>query len=402
MTAPWLSVIGIGEDGLDGLSPSARALLDRAELLVGGTRHLAMLPEDGRERWPWPSPMTPMLDRIAGERGRRVCILASGDPMWFGVGASLARRIPPAEMLVLPAPSAFSLAAARLGWPLAETVCLSLCGRPLAAVNAALAPGARLLLLSQDGETPAQIAQLLADSGWGDSRMVVLERMGGPQEGRIEGAAADWSAPRCADLNTVAVACVASPWARPLPALAGLPDDAFRHDGQLTKREVRAATLARLAPLPGQTLWDVGAGCGSIAIEWLRAAPRSQAFAVERDPDRGAMILANAEALGVLRLRLVPGEAPAALDGLPPPDAVFIGGGIGGNGILERCWDALRPGGILVANTVTAEGERAILDWQASHGGDLVRIAISRAAPVGRRLGWRPMMPVTQLAAVKP
>jgi len=403
MTAPWLSVIGIGEDGLDGLTPIARALYDGAEIVVGGKRHLEMVPEDGRRRIPWPPQLLALVPEIEALRGRRVCVLASGDPMCFGVGVTLSRRIPIAEMVVVPAPSAFSLACARLGWPLVEMRMVTLHGRPLELAVPHLQPGAKLLVLSADRTTPGRLAALLRDTGWGGSGFTVLERMGGQGEHITRATADSWGDQEVDDLNTIAVDCVAGPETRVFPTVPGLPDDAFAHDGQLTKREVRAMTLAALAPSPGQMLWDVGAGCGSIAIEWMRSDPRSRAVAIERDDSRIALIAQNAAVLGTPFLKVVRGEAPAVLaDDLPRPDAVFIGGGITGDGVVDSCWAALPPGGRLVANVVTAEGEAAVVGHHARLGGTLTRIAVSRAEPVGGYHGWRPLMPVTQWAAVKP
>lgn len=399
MTSPagaWLSVVGIGEDGLDGVSKAGRRLIDAAGLLAGGERHLALIPDDGRDRLPWPSPFSAGLERLLSNRGRRVCVLASGDPMSYGIGATLARRIPPAEMIVVPAPGAFDLACARMGWARAEVETLTLHGRPLALLQAYLQPGARLLILSENGTTPAAVAGVLASRGYGQSRITVLERMGGPQERRR-----DWDEPDIAGLNTLAVECIADPGAPLLPRSPGLPDEAFHHDGQLTKREVRAATLAALAPVPGQLLWDVGAGCGSIAVEWMRHHPACRAVAVEPRRDRLALIAANAEGLGCPDLMVVEGKAPAALDGLPSPDAVFIGGGVSGSSVFETCWQALHPGGRLVANAVTIEGEQTLTSAYAKLGGSLTRITISRAEPIGPFSGWRPLMPVTQLALLK-
>jgi len=398
----WLSVVGIGEDGLAGLSPAARALVDGAEMLVGGERHLAMVPTDGRERRTWGSPLSALVEEIAGRRGQRVCVLATGDPMAYGIGVTLARHIPHQEMTIIPAPSAFSLAAARLGWSLAEVEILTLHGRSLELLHSFVQPGARLLLLSNDGTTPAKVAALLRARGYGDSHLTVLAHMGGPQETIAEGLARDWREESSPDFNTIAVACVASPDAPLLPRIPGLPDEAFQNDGQLTKREVRAVTLAALAPIAGQHLWDVGAGCGSIAIEWLRAARNTTATAVERQADRVALIAANAAALGTPRLDIVTGEAPTALNDLSRPDAVFIGGGVAQDGLLDICWERLRPGGRLVANVVTVEGEAALAAWHGRNGGTLTRLAISRTAPMGALTGWRPLMPVTQLAARKP
>ncbi len=399
---PWLSIVGLGEDGLDGLTPAARALVDQAEVLVGGERVFAMVPEDGRERLSWPNPLSGLVEEIAARRGQRVCVLATGDPLHHGIGVTLARRVPIEEMTIVPAPSAYALACARLGWNRAEVETLTLHGQPLELLHPALQPGAKLLLLGNGAGTPAEVAALLRARGYGPSRIVVLEHMGGPKERRHEGRAEDWEVPDIAAFNTVAVDCVAGPGAVLLPRVPGLPDDAFRHDGQMTKREVRAITLAALAPVPGQLLWDVGAGAGSVAIEWLRADPRCRAIAIERDPDRIARLTGNAAALGVPGLAIVAGAAPAALDGLTAPDTVFLGGGLRAPGVFEAAWAALKPGGRLVANGVTLEGAAALAQWHGEHGGDLIRIAISRAGPVGGATALRPMLPVTQLRLVKP
>ena len=398
---PWLSILGLGEDGLPGLAPAARALFDNAEVLIGGTRHLDMVPDDGRERLTWPSPLGAIVEEIARRRGQRVCVLATGDPMHYGIGVTLAKAVPMDEMVVIPAPSAFSLACARLGWTVSEVEPLTLHGRPLAILHPAIQPGARLLLLSNDAATPDRVAELLCARGYGPSRMAVLEHMGGAKERRLDATAEAWQPGRAADFNTIAVDCIAGPDAALLPRSPGLPDEAFRHDGQMTKREVRAVTLSALQPVPGQLLWDLGAGAGSIAIEWMRSHARCRAVAVERHADRIALIAGNAAALGTPGLEIVEGEAPGALDGLEAPDAAFIGGGLRADGNFETCWDRLKPGGRLVANAVTVEGEQALARWRAELGGELTRIAISRAGAVGSYTGWRPLMPVTQLRAVK-
>ncbi|NQW12447.1 MAG: precorrin-6y C5,15-methyltransferase (decarboxylating) subunit CbiE [Alphaproteobacteria bacterium] len=403
MTTPWLSVLGIGEDGLAGLSPAGRALLDQAEVIVGGDRHLAMLPDtDTRERLAWPSPLTTLVATILERKPDRVCVLATGDPFCFGVGTTLARHVPMAEMAVIPAPSARSLVCARLGWPEHTTRLITLHGRPLALLEPHLQPGTRLILLSADASTPSAVAARLIERGFGASEMVVLEHMGGPRERRADGRAEAWDHSPGADLNTIAVELTAGPNARPLSTLAGLPDDAFRHDGQMTKREVRAVTLAALAPYPGQLLWDVGAGCGSVAIEWLRADPLNHAIAIEPKPARRAMIAENAERLGVPGLAILEGTAPDALTALDTPDAVFVGGGASVPGVIDTCWHALKPGGRLVANAVTLESEAVLLARFAELGGELARIAIDRADPVGPFHGWRPSMPVTQWRITKP
>lgn len=398
MTA-WLSIVGIGADGLAGLTPAARAIVDAAEVLVGSKRHLGMV--DGKaERLTWETPLSRTVEAIATRRGRRVVVLATGDPMWFGIGVTLARRFPREEIVVLPHLSAFNLVAARMGWSLAETETITLHGRPLDLLALHLAPGARLLILSEDGETPARVADFLRDRGWGGSTITVLENLGASDERCIRGTAAQWNAGPCADLNTLAVECVADPGTRVLGRTPGLPDAAFVHDGQLTKREVRAATVSALMPLPSQLLWDVGAGCGSIGIEWMRAARGARAIAIEREPSRQALIAQNAAALGVPRLRVIAGSAPQALAELERPDAVFVGGGLS-HDVIDLCWTALKPAGRLVANAVTLEGEQHLLAAQARRGGDLIRIAISRADAIGSRAAWRPLMPVTQWAVTK-
>ncbi|AVE06910.1 precorrin-6y C5,15-methyltransferase (decarboxylating) subunit CbiE [Pseudomonas palleroniana] len=399
--SPWLTVVGIGEDGFKGLGRNARHALLRATRIIGGQRQLDLLPVCIRgERQAWPSPFS--LEPVLARRGEPVCVLASGDPMFYGVGASLARQVPAAELLIVPAPSSVSLAAARLGWPLQEVVTLSVVARPLAALNMHLASGARLLVLSNDGRSPAAIASLLAESGFGPSRLSVFEHLGGADERRIDGLAADWQQASVADLNLVAIDCVASCATPRLSRLAGLPDSAFKHDGQLTKRDVRAMTLARLAPMPGELLWDVGAGSGSIGIEWMRAHPSCRALAIEADEGRQGLIEHNRDALGVPGLQLVRGKAPEALRGLEAPDAIFIGGGVTRDGVLETCWQQLRPGGRLVANAVTLQSEMTLMNWRAQHGGELTRVHVAQAQPLGEFDTWRQALPITLLEVVKP
>lgn len=401
---PPVTVVGIGADGWTGLPPrSQQALLD-AEVLIGGPRQLDLLPADcAGERVTWPVPLRPAVPGLLADRsGRRIAVLASGDPMFHGIGRTLSETVGADRLHVLPHPSSVSYACARLGWPVETTAVVTLVGRPLAGLAAALYDGRRVLVLSAGAATPAQVAELLREHGYGPSRLRVLEQLGGDRERCSEGFADDWDVPPGDPLNVVAVECRRAPDALRLPAVPGLPDEAYEHDGQLTKRHVRAATLAALAPSPGELLWDVGGGSGSIAIEWLRAHPACRAVTVERDAVRADRITRNAAALGVPALHVVTGRAPQALAGLPTPDAVFIGGGLTAPGLLDACWDALPPGGRLVANTVTLESEALLTDRYRTHGGELVRLAVAHARPVGGFTGWRQAMPVTQWVAVKP
>ncbi|MEK9660150.1 MAG: precorrin-6y C5,15-methyltransferase (decarboxylating) subunit CbiE [Alphaproteobacteria bacterium] len=400
MTA-WLNVVGLGAEGPQGLAPAVRTLIDNAEVLVGGRRHLDLAGNDRAEQLTWRLPLDTVMADIAARRGRRVVVLATGDPMAYGIGTTLARHFSRDEMTVLPAPGAFSLAAARLGWPLDEAICLTLHGRPLDLLNYHLLPGTRLLALSHDGTTPAAVARRLVECGFGNSRLTVLENMGATDEARIDTEAGAFGARKTADLNTLAIECVAGPGTPVRPHVAGLPDDAFHHDGKMTKRIVRAATIAALAPQPQKTLWDLGAGSGSVAVEWLRATQNAQgkgatAIAVERDAGRIAMIARNAAALGTPFLDIREGDIAVALPDLPDPDAVFIGGGLSIPGLVDTVYRRLRTGGTLVANAVTLEGEGVLATAYAAHGGTLDRIAISHAEPVGKLTGWRPAMTVTQ------
>jgi precorrin-6B C5,15-methyltransferase / cobalt-precorrin-6B C5,C15-methyltransferase len=399
-----LTVVGVGADGWSGLTAAAQVLVESAEVLVGGPRALAYIPDGPGERVPLPTPLVAGLpDLLTAYDGRTMCFLASGDPMLFGIGSTLVRLLGPGAVRVVPHPSSVSLACARLGWPVEDTDVLSAVGRPLAVLRAGLAPGRRLLVLSAGRTTPAEVAALLVDAGYGPSAMTVLAQLGGPGEHRHDGLAGLWAEPDDGldALNVVAVTCVAEPGARVAGRTPGLPDEAYDSDGQLTKREVRAVTLARLVPLPGQLLWDVGGGSGSVGIEWMRAHPAARAVSVEVRPDRAARIAANACALGVPGLEVVVGAAPAALAGLPAPDAVFVGGGARTPDLLDTCWAALRPGGRLVVNAVTLETEALLVDRQALLGGDLVRLEVSRASGVGRATAWRPAMPVTMWTVTK-
>ncbi|MGG6266138.1 precorrin-6y C5,15-methyltransferase (decarboxylating) subunit CbiE [Leptolyngbya sp. AN03gr2] len=394
----WLSIVGIGEDGLEGVAPIGRSLIDQAEILVGGDRHLAMLPNDSRPRIRWSSPIEDSIQKLLSYRGQAVCVLASGDPMCYGIGVTLIRRITIDEMTLVPAPSAFSLACSRLGWSLSEVETLSLCGRDPAMLNLVLCPNAKILVLSADRQTPAIVARMLCDRGLADSSMTVLEHLGGTKERIISGIASSWNDTEIADLNTIAITCSSTS----LPSRSsGIPDSIYAHDGQLTKREVRAVTLSTLAPQPGQLLWDVGAGCGSIAIEWMRSDRRCRAIAVESNTERLKLIAQNANTLGVPSLEIVAGKAPIALQDLPQPDTIFIGGGLTIPDVVETCWRSLRPGGRLVANAVTVETEAQLFQWQSKLGGELTRIAVQRAEPLGKFLSWKAMAPITQWCVIK-
>lgn len=398
----WLSIVGIGEDGAAALSPAARALIAQAALLVGGKRHLALAGPAQGETLRWPSPIEDAFPQILARRGQPVCVLASGDPYCYGIGSLLSAIAPADEILCLPAPSAFSLAAARLGWALQDCAQISLHGRALERIAPLLQPGRRVLALSWDGGTPRALAAFLAARAMGGSRLTVLEAMGGPRE-RMRAARAETFELDDADpLNLIALEVEAASGAPIIPLAAGLPDDWFEHDGQITKRDIRAITLAALAPTRGALLWDIGAGSGSVAIEWMLREPACRAIAIERDSGRAARIARNAAALGVPDLRIVTGDALARLAGLPAPDAVFIGGGGGDGALAEAALAALRPGGRLVINAVTLETQAALTALFTRCGGALKQIAIAHADAVGRFHGWRAAMPVVQWTYQKP
>ncbi len=398
----WLTIVGMSEDGYDGLSTASRLAISEAEVVVGSARLLAFLPQIAAQLQEWPQPFSAVVQLIKPLTGRRAVVLATGDPLNYGVARKLLEFISFAEMRIIPHLSALSLAAARLGWSLPDCDTLTLHGRDAANIEPFIQPSAHLIVLTADATTIAEVARRLVARGFGQSAVTVLENMGGPRE-RILSFAAD-AVPRqdFSDLNTLAIACIASPGANIYSRLAGLPDDAFIHDGQLTKREVRAATLAALAPAPGQLLWDVGAGCGSVAIEWMRSTRGCEAIAFENNAERLKMIAANAGSLGAPRLKIVAGVAPASFAGQPAPEAVFIGGGLGDTGVFESAWAALKSGGRMVVNVVTLEGELHLADLQEKLGGDLVRMEISNLAHVGPFRAMKPRMAVLQWRAQKP
>ena len=405
MSSQIVTVAGLGADGWPGLSPLTRDAIERAEVIVGAPRHLALLPAapyvKGR-RIPLPSPLLPALPELIAASADNangdgaLVVLASGDPMLFGIGGTLARLLGPERLRVLPHPSSVSLAAARLGWPLDDVDVVSLVGRPCELLHPLLQPGRRVLALTASETAAADIRALLDARGFGASPVTVLADLGGPAERVSVASEASQAGGPHSRLAIIAVECRLDPGVAPLPRTPGLPDGAFEHDGQLTKRELRALALAALAPVPGQLLWDVGAGSGSVGIEWMRVHPASRAIAVEPREDRRARIARNAAALGVPGLRVMAGSAPQALAGLDPPDAVFVGGGVTTSGVVETCLDALGPGGRLVANAVTLEGQAVLADWWHRRGGTLTRIGVERADALGTLTTWRPALPVVQ------
>ncbi len=395
----WLHIVGIGEDGIDGLNPATRAVVEAAEVLIGGDRHHALAQKIGAKRISWPSPFDALIEELAKLRGKRVVVLASGDPLWYSVGTKIGDKIDPSEITYHPQVGAFQLAAARMGWSMADLETLTVHGRPVEQMIAFIQPDQRLIILTTGAETPSQIAAFLTARGFGKSRMTVLANMGGKNESRFDGLAQNWSH-EVPPFNTLAVDCVAATDAALLPRVPGLADDLFQHDGTMTKQEVRAVTLAKLMPMRGALLWDIGTGCGSIAVEWMRAARYARAIGIEPRADRRAMAAANALALGVPKLELVQGTAPDALNGLPAPDAIFIGGGLSREA-FEAAWSKLRPLGRLVVNTVTLESEAILHELQRQYGGDLVKLQISRSDKIGKLTGWKPLRPVTQWSLIK-
>ncbi|PZX39562.1 precorrin-6Y C5,15-methyltransferase (decarboxylating) [Roseinatronobacter thiooxidans] len=396
--APWLTIIGLGEDGLNGLSDASREALAQAALVMGAARHLALLPDLPCEVVEWPVPFADGIALLLAQRGRRVVMLASGDPFWFGAGSSVARHLARQEWRALPAPSSFSQVAAALGWPLEQVTCLGLHAAPLSRLRPHLAQGARVLVLVRDGAAVGEVAGYLTGLGFGTSTLHVMEALGGPRERLRSMQAGDYS---FSDVcHPVAVALEVAGAGRALPVVAGRADGFFDHDGQITKQAVRALSLAALAPVPGELLWDIGLGSGSVSIEWLLAHPRLEAIGFEADPVRAARALRNAASLGVDRLRVVEARAPAGLEGQPLPDAVFIGGGLS-DGLLRDLWRILPQGVRVVANAVTLDSEALLAQWHAQAGGTLTRLELSEATPLGRKRGWRAAYPIVQWRVVR-
>lgn len=418
----WLNIVGIGEDGMAGLSAASRMALGEAEVIIGAPRHLRLLETSGQaasgaegatafddggalrgrtaaELIEWPVPFAAGIERVLALRGRRVVMLASGDPFWFGAGSVICRHLAADEWRALPAPSVFSLAAARLGWALEQTVCVGLHAAPFNRLRPQLASGARLLVLVRDGAAVGELAAWLTVQGFGASTVHVLEALGGPRERMRSLRAAGGIADEVLHPVTVGIEAMAAS-AVAMPCAAGRPDGLFEHDGQLTKRPMRALTLSALAPRPGERLWDIGAGSGSIGIEWLLSHPANQAVGFEADPQRADRARRNALALGADRLQVVTGRAPAVLEGQPAPDAVFIGGGLS-EALLQTLWARLAVGTRLVANAVTLESETVLANWHAKHGGHLLRVELAEAAPLGGRRGWKAAYPVVQWSVTR-
>ena len=398
----WLTIVGMGEDGWEGLSNRARLAIKSTDVIVGSTRLFNLLPNIKAERHEWPQPFSAVVEQIKPLAGRNTVILATGDPLNFGIARKLLQFIPFDQMTIIPHVTAFALAAARMGWSLPDCDCFTIHGRPAANVETFIQPNARLLVLTEDETSIGEVCRRLIARGFENSMITVLENMGGEKE-RITSFAAnanpslDWSS-----LNVLAIQCIAGAQAKIFSRVAGLPDEAFVHDGQLTKREVRAATLAALAPAPDQVLWDIGAGCGSVSIEWMRSTRGCEAYAIEHNEDRLKMIATNADQLGTPRLKVISGKAPESLSGLAVPDAVFIGGGVGNEGVFDAAWSNLKSGGRLVCNVVTIEGEMHLYDLQENYGGDLVRIDVSTLTKVGPYRAMKPRMSVVQWKVIKP
>ncbi|RPE63202.1 precorrin-6Y C5,15-methyltransferase (decarboxylating) [Pacificibacter maritimus] len=394
----WIHIIGMGDNGLESLTPATRCILENADVIVGAQRHHDLTSEIAADRLSWPSPFHALTETLENLRGNQVVVLATGDPLWYSVGVSIATKFPARDVLFHPQVSAFQLAAARMHWSLGDVETLTVHGRPVETILPFLAPQQKLIVLTAGAQTPHEIAQILTARGYGKSKMTVLAHMGGAAEQRFDGLANTW-AHRVPDFHSLAIDCVLESHISPQPRI-GLPDDAFISDGTMTKRDIRALTLSKLMPMRGATLWDIGCGSGSVAIEWLRAAPNARAIGIERRADRRSMALENAVTLGGANLTVVDGIVPDALADLAAPDAVFIGGGLS-HATFATAWAALKTHGRLVANAVTLEGEAVLLDLFAQHGGDLSRIAVSHAEPVGRLTGWRAAMPLTQWSIVK-
>ncbi|WGI23936.1 precorrin-6y C5,15-methyltransferase (decarboxylating) subunit CbiE [Halomonas alkaliantarctica] len=395
---PWLTLLGWGEGGTQALTAASRAALESAEVVFGARRHLRLLPPLNAEVIEWPVPFADGIPELLNQRGHRVVMLVSNDPFWFGAGSTLAQHLGADEWLALPAPSTFSLAASRLGWPLERCTCLGLHAKPLARIRPYLHVGRRLLVLVRDGAAVAELASLVSRFGFADSQLTVLEALGGYNE-RLRHCRVDASLPQ--DIaHPVAVGLEVTGNGPALPLTPGLPDHFFDHDGQITKQTIRAITLAALAPMPGERLWDIGTGSGSVAIEWLLAHPDNQAVGFEQNAERAARARSNADNLGVDWLEVKEGCAPEVLNDTSLPDAVFIGGGLSQT-LLEDLWQRLPEGVRVVANAVTLESEALLAHWHQKAGGELLRLELANAAPIGTRRGWKASYPIVQWRGVR-
>ncbi|MFD4367494.1 precorrin-6y C5,15-methyltransferase (decarboxylating) subunit CbiE [Rhodococcus sp. NPDC058521] len=398
-------VVGIGADGWDGLSPTARREIASAEVLMGSRRQLALVPDSAAKRVVWPSPLVPALSALLREHdGVSVCVLGSGDPMFHGIGSTLVGLLGPDGVRVVPHPSSVTLACARMGWTSHEIPVVSVVHREIETVLPELGDGARLLVLGRDERTPAALAEVLTQHGFGGSVLTVLSDLGADRESDFRGSARDWNRGPAGALNVIAIECVGDQARTRLGRLPGLPDDAYVGDGQMTKQEIRALTLCALAPAPGELLWDVGGGSGTIGIEWMRTHPRCRAVCFERKDSRVEQIRANAHRLGVPSL-VSAGEVPDAFNSLSSatsvPDAIFVGGGVTQDRLLDHCWRRLPVGGRMVVNAVTAESEATLLAWYGAHGGTLRKFQVYRGEPLGDFTSWRPHLPVVQWSVTK-
>lgn len=393
-------VVGIGADGWDGLGRVARDALGGASVIYGSARQLDLLPDEliAARTVAWSSPMSRHLAELLDDDPLTdIHILASGDPMFHGVGATIVREVGAERVRVIPTVSSASLACARLGWDLSDVEILTAVNRDADEIIGHLTDGRDLLVLSRDETTPATVAEILRDNDFGWSAVTVLEQLGGPAERMVHGVARTWAEPPGDRLNIVAVSCVGP--AR--STAAGRPDTDYANDGQLTKQPIRALTVSALAPAHRELLWDIGSGSGSVAIEWLRTIPTGYAIAFESDSGRAATLLDNARRHGVAGRLTIRGAAPEACVDAPVPDTAFIGGGMTAE-LLETVWSALPAGGRLVANAVTLENQQLVSEWYVREGGSLRRYGVETAAPLGTMTTWRPSLPIVQWAAVKP
>ena len=403
MSAPWLTIVGVGEGGLSALDDATLALIAMAETVFGSERFTTQIKKKPHQNIVmWTPPFSSMIEQIIMNRGKSTVVLASGDPNWFGAGATLGRFLDPDEYEILPAPSSFQLAAASMRWPLQNIQTVSFHARSVDNLPRFIFPGARILALTSDARTLMQVATGLIEAGYASSNLTVLENLGGENQRKIAFPAFQAHQQNIGDFYVLAIECIAENGASSFGIVPGLPDDVFEHDGQLTKREVRAITLSGLVPYPGALLWDVGAGSGAVGIEWMRTSPFCRAIGFEKDHKRCARMERNKKALGTPDMKVVCGDAGSNIVGQPTPDAIFLGGDVANETLFETCWKALKPGGRLVANAVTLQGITALNNRQNTYGGTLTTIAISSLKPLGTSHAMRPALPVTQWAVTKP